>query len=152
MSVMIMIHEVECNSRLTTDNHTGSDQQWKLSWKKKLHRITIHVIYYKTLTGPINSNYISSMSQMISILNLSGALSQAKTSNHSQSGWICVRAWWRALAGICDRPSHHPPWCPLALWIQNFTENLRSRYQKSVHHHHVVISLWGWILNWIFYT
>ena len=34
MSVMILIHEVECNLRLTTDSHMGSDQRWKLSRKK----------------------------------------------------------------------------------------------------------------------
>ena len=94
MSVMIPIHEVECNLHLTTDSHKGSDQRWKLSRKKKLRRITIHVTYNKTLTGPINSNCISSMSRMISILHLSGALSQTKRPNHSQSGWFCIRAFF----------------------------------------------------------
>ena len=94
MSVMIPIHEVECNLHLMTDSHKGSDQRWKLSRKKKLCQTTIHVTYNKTLTGPINSNCISSMSRMISILHLSGALSQTKRPNHSQSGWFCVRAFF----------------------------------------------------------
>ena len=74
---------------------------------KNLRRITIHLIYNKTLTGPINNNYISSMSQMIYILNLSDALSQAKRPNHSQSGcsqkkksqsgWICVRVFFQGM-------------------------------------------------------
>ena len=94
MSVMILIHEVECNSRLTTESRTGSDQQWKLSRKKSTSdNYTSHL--QQNTHGSINNNYISSMSQMIYILNLSDALSQAKRPNHSQSGWICVRVFFK---------------------------------------------------------
>ena len=58
----------------TSDNHTSHLQQ--------------------NTHGSINNNYISSMSQMIYILNLSSALNQAKRPNHSQSDWICVRAFF----------------------------------------------------------
>ena len=77
--------------RLTATRDQISGGNWV---EKKLRRITIHVTYNKTLTGPINSNYISSMSRMIYILNLSSALSQIKRPNHSQSGWFCVRAFF----------------------------------------------------------
>ena len=58
----------------TSDNHTSHLQQ--------------------NTHGSINNNYISSMSQMIYILNLSGALNQAKRPNHSQLDWICVRVFF----------------------------------------------------------